>query len=278
MKTGNHSRFKSDILEGNKMFQKDGNPDSDMNTKIFCMDGNLIREKNTTSLPGSQAFADILENSCNVSDIGLQLDGNISSSESSFSSWANPNDPDSDDDTNDEDDDILPPADLTVKNPSNQPVELEVKKISRLENASSLPLVSVLNARSLYQKKDNFKSFINELGIELAIILETWERDEENLDTLLELENHKILSYKRPKVKARKQPGGGCALIYSENRFCVTQLSVPILSGVEAVWALVKPKEQNRKLKKLLFIPYMSVHLLSSKQKLLIILWRLFTS
>ena len=216
MKTGNHSNFKSDNLDGNKMFQKDGNADSDINTKIFCMDGNLTREKNTkkpfitASLTGSQAFADIIENSCNVSDIGLQLDGNVSgsdSSESSFSSQANPNDPDSDDDTNDEDDDILPPADLTVKNPSNQPVELEVKKISRLENASSLPLVSVLNARSLYQKKDNFKSFINELGIELAIISETWERDEENLDTLLELE----------------------------------------WSGVEAVWALVKPKEQNRK-------------------------------
>ena len=76
------------------------------------------------------------------------------------------------------------------------------------------------------------------------------------MDTLLELENHKILSYKRHKVKARKQPGGGCALIYCENRFCVTQLFVPIPSGVEAVLALVQPKEQNRKVKKLLFAVY----------------------
>ena len=33
------------------------------------------------------------------------------------------------------------------------------------------------------------------------------------------MEAYKVISFKRPKDKARKQPGGGCALIYNEHRF-----------------------------------------------------------
>ena len=60
-----------------------------------------------------------------------------------------------------------------------------------------------------------------------------------------------MFSYKRPKVKAAKQPGGGCALIYCENRFNVTKLNMPVPNGVEAVWALVEPKQENRRIKRI---------------------------
>ena len=95
-------------------------------------------------------------------------------------------------------------------------MQLEVKKSSKVENASYLPLISVTNARSLYQKKENVKTFIQELGIEILLVSETWERENLSLEKLLQLQNHKVISYKRPKVKAAKQPGGGCAIIYSE--------------------------------------------------------------
>ena len=87
--------------------------------------------------------------------------------------------------------------------------------------------------------------------MELAIVSETWEREEQSLENLLQMENHKVLSYKRPKVKAAKQPGGGCAIFYCEKRFQVSALPVPVPNGVEAVWSLVTPKAINPKIKRI---------------------------
>ena len=98
----------------------------------------------------------------------------------------------------------MTPVDLTPFQPlPNQPVKLEVKKKknSKFEQASSLHLISVLNARSLYPKKDNFKSFVTELGIEIALVSETWEREEESLEELLQLEITKYFLTKDQKLK-----------------------------------------------------------------------------
>ena len=62
-------------------------------------------------------------------------------------------------------------------------MQLEVKTSSKTENAANLPLVSILNAWSLYQKKDNFKKFVKELGLEIIMVSETWEREEISLET-----------------------------------------------------------------------------------------------
>ena len=109
--------------------------------------------------------------------------------------------------------------------------------------ASSLPLVAVLNCRSLYNKSDNFKKFLNELGIEVSIISESWEREEMSLENLLNMTNYKVHSYRRAKTKANKQPGGACAIIYKETRFKAHKLNVHVPNGVEACWFL-KPVNQ----------------------------------
>jgi hypothetical protein len=57
--------------------------------------------------------------------------------------------------------------------------------------------------------------------------------------------NYKVHSYKREKVKAKKQPGGGCAIVYNENRFKATKLDIPIPKGVEACWLILKPLNSN---------------------------------
>ena len=177
-----------------------------------------------------------------------QLDGNISESVSSESTLDSSS---SSYGTDEEVEPILTPANLTVQNSSNPSVQLEVKVSSKVQNSSCLPLISLLNARSLYLKKLSFKKFIMELGVEIAIVSETWERENESLEKLLQLNNYKIISYKRPKVKATKQPGGGCALIFCENRFHISQIFVNIPSGVEAVWSLVEPKQPNPKVKRI---------------------------
>ena len=87
------------------------------------------------------------------------------------------------------------------------------KRHLRICQASTLPLVAVLNARSLYNKPTNFKQLLTELGLELITVAESWEREELSLENLLKLESYKIHSYVRPKKKAKKQPGGSCAII-----------------------------------------------------------------
>ena len=125
------------------------------------------------------------------------------------------------------------------------PVLKPKKREQKILQASSLPLVTVLNARSLYNKHFNFKKFVSELGIEAAIISETWEREDKPLDQLLQMGNYKVHSHRRTKVKANRQPGGACALVYNEERFQVTNLDVFVPKGVEACWSVFKPRNKT---------------------------------
>ena len=115
-------------------------------------------------------------------------------------------DTDSSDVTEYESQDEIDPDTTPISFPTTQNMNKRTKKILK---ASSLPLVAVLNARSAYNKPENLKKFLNELGIEVLIISETWEREELSLENLLQLPNYNVHSYRRPKTKAEKQPGGG---------------------------------------------------------------------
>ena len=133
----------------------------------------------------------------------------------------------------------------------NIPIKLDVISSEQVQ-PSHLPLCMMLNARSLYNKRDNFKNLLYQIGPDLAIVSETWERQRQSLDNLLSSEQFKIVSFKRNKVNNR-QPGGGCALVYNDNRFKVTQIDLKPPDGVEACWALFSPLNvtPHHKVKKL---------------------------
>ena len=140
-----------------------------------------------------------------MSDID-QLDGNdsVTSESSSDDSFLNY-------DTDDEVDPILDPAVLApVPNQvpvQGQPVQLEVVPDVSTQ-PSPLPLCMMLNARSLYNKADNFKSLLHQITPDITIVSETWERQKQTLENLISSENFKVISYKRPKT-GKGQPGGG---------------------------------------------------------------------
>ena len=138
--------------------------------------------------------------------------------------------------------DEIDPDTTPIIIPSSTKPSMKQRKIMK---ASSLPLVAVLNCRSLYNKPDNFKKFLNELGIEVAIISESWEREELSLENLLKMPNYKVHSYRRAKTKAKKQPGGACAIIYKETRYKANKLNVHVPNGVEACWVNLKPVNQS---------------------------------
>ena len=126
-----------------------------------------------------------------------------------------------------------------------EPTLLDVEVNSRTQNPSRLPLCLMLNSRSLYNKIDNFRTLLYQIGPDIALVSETWERQTQSLDNLLSSFQFKSISYKRDNGKNNRKPGGGCAIFYNENRFHVEKLDVSPPEGVEAAWAVFVPKQTN---------------------------------
>ena len=86
----------------------------------------------------------------------------------------------------------------------------------------------------------------------MCILSEHWGR-KKHLKEALRSQHYKVIEYSRAssrvpykckKGKAAKinPTGGGCAIIYDEKNFDVTELNVDIPEGVEATWAIQTPK------------------------------------
>ena len=121
-----------------------------------------------------------------------------------------------------------------------QPILLDVDVNIETETPSRLPLCIMLNARSLYNKRNNFRTLLHQIAPDIAITSETWERRSRNLHELLSPSQYKCISYAR-----RSRPGGGCAIFFNENRFLVEKLDVLPPDGVEATWAVFTPKNSD---------------------------------
>ena len=186
-------------------------------SKIIQLDGNITYQ------------SDILENNCNETIVS-----DISDSESDDSD-------DTEYETDDEVESTVNPLILTPALNQTQlpevPIQLEIQTSNQ---SPPLPLCMMLNARSLYNKSDCFKNLLYQIGPDLTIISETWERQKLSLNDLLSSEQFKVISHKRQAVNNR-QPGGGCAIVYNDKRFVVSNIELMLPEGVEACWALFSP-------------------------------------
>ena len=110
--------------------------------------------------------------------------------------------------------------------------------------ANLCPKILNVNPRSLYNKCEQFKRFIKEEAIDVAIISESWERPEYSLKDLLKLRNFEVVS----NICQRKGVGGRPAIIVNKEKYFITNLTQSVVDipwGVEAVWCLLSPKEAN---------------------------------
>ena len=177
----------------------------------------------------------ISENSCII-----QVDGNVSiETDSEVDSQSDESDDQSIYSTDEEVDPEPIPANFFQ--PQNPTDELDVVLNDEPSQNSRLPLCLLFNARSVYNKRNNLRTMLNQIGPDLTIISETWERKRQCLDDLISLSQFKSFSYCRQKVFKNKQPGGGCAIIYNESRFEVSQFDTCVPENVEATWATFKP-------------------------------------
>ena len=123
---------------------------------------------------------------------------------------------------------------------------ITVKRSDKICHALSLPKVLNLNPRSLYNKIEQFVTFVKEEEVTLTCISESWERKDKCLKDIIKLENHEIIS----NVHQRIGIGGRPAIIVDTSKYIVdnlTQSEVTIPWGVEAVWALLTPRNISSK-------------------------------
>ena len=174
----------------------------------------------------------------------IQLDGNnsyISNSDSDISSENNESILNGTTyETDEEVNSSIAPVNLIQSNNTvplpGVPIKLNVN-INNYQQSSLLPFCICLNARSVNNKCDNFKK-LYQLGPDCILVSETWETPKNQLINTVSTNSYHIISQHR----GNKKRGGGCAIVYNQNRFIVERIEIEIPSVVEGVWALFTPK------------------------------------
>ena len=113
-----------------------------------------------------------------------------------------------------------------------------VKPSSNVFQALSLPKVLNLNPRSIYNKLEEFSTFVKEEELDLICMSKSWEREELTLEEVIEIENFQVIS----NVHQRK---GRSAIIANTEKFNIENLTnteINIPWGVEIVWAVLTTK------------------------------------
>ena len=101
---------------------------------------------------------------------------------------------------------ILRTDELKDKSKERKP---KLNKSSKLYQALSLPTLCNMNPRSVYNKIDEFHTFVKEEEVDLLFMSESWERDYLTLDQIIKLEDHVVIS----NVSQRSGKGGRPAII-----------------------------------------------------------------
>ena len=118
--------------------------------------------------------------------------------------------------------------------------QTNIKKSKKLIQALNLPTVMNVNPRSVYNKADEFKKFVEEEKIDCVFMSESWERPDKPLNDLIDLPSHTIIS----NPHQRKEIGGRPALIINNEKYIVQNLTQSVIDipwGVEATWAIPPP-------------------------------------
>ena len=120
-----------------------------------------------------------------------------------------------------------------------------VKRNKKLLEALELPVIANINPRSVYNKADEFCTFVQEEAVDLLFMSESWEREDLQLDEIIHLEDHTIIS----NVHQRKGMGGRPALFVNNKKYHVKDITNTLVNvkwGVEAVWCIVTPKNISK--------------------------------
>ena len=71
---------------------------------------------------------------------------------------------------------------------------IKIKPTKKIVEAENLPKVLNINPRSIYNVKEEFSTFIKEETVDLICISESWERENATLETIIEIDDYKVIS------------------------------------------------------------------------------------
>ena len=132
-----------------------------------------------------------------------------------------------------------------IKSVLSKQKESKVKNPNKIDQAINLPTIMNVNPRSIYNKVEDFHTFVEVEDIDCVFMSESWERPDQQLEELIDLPNHTIIS----NPHQRKGKGGRPALIINHKKFIIkniTQTLINIPWGIEAVCAILTPKNLNK--------------------------------
>ena len=89
-----------------------------------------------------------------------------------------------------------------------------IKRSNKLIQALNLPNVMNVNPRSIYNKIQEFHTFVKEESIDCVFMSESWERPDHPLNEIINLPNHEVIS----NPHKRKGVGGRPALIINKEK------------------------------------------------------------
>ena len=116
-----------------------------------------------------------------------------------------------------------------------------IKRNNKVTQALNLPSICNLNPRSIYNKRKEFETLVEQEELDLIFMSESWERITMTLDQAIHLEKHTVIS----NVHQRIGTGGRPAIFANHEKFDVENITntlVQIPWGVEAVWCILTPK------------------------------------
>ena len=114
----------------------------------------------------------------------------------------------------------------------------------KVMTATQMPVVVNLNPRSVYNKKEEFKTMMDQLDVDICFMSESWDREGNGLEKVIRMDDYQIVK----NIVQRRSKGGKPALIIKKEKYFIKELCPSVITvppTVEATWALLTPKIQN---------------------------------
>ena len=95
-----------------------------------------------------------------------------------------------------------------------------IKRNNKVTQALNLPSICNLNPRSIYNKRKEFETLVEQEELDLIFMSESWERITMTLDQAIHLEKHTVIS----NVHQRIGTGGRPAIFANHEKFEVENI------------------------------------------------------
>ena len=146
---------------------------------------------------------------------------------------------------------LIPSA---LQGPAGAPLRLEVDVSAQVHIPLCVPLCSITNPRSGWNKIHNIRTFLRQVGPDIMILSDHWGC-KKHFGDALKSQHYKVVESShgirgiptrgRNGTPTVSLTGGVVAIVYNEENFTVDDAGIQVPEGIEAVWAILTPKDKQ---------------------------------